>query len=177
MEKRRGAGYQESHRTFGRIRSGGKGAAARTALAKGITFETVLLRAYNLRPVISTFEDYVPYWDLLEAEAMGEAMSYLNGKARELKGQGLIEVSTRASEKEPAQEIIDLASCSFHYERLLVHVCYIVCESCGEFCTCDDRRFRWNLTAQRAAVHWRPDFWCRCCYVVRALVAWSDEKK
>jgi nucleotide-binding universal stress UspA family protein len=80
-----------------------------TALAKGITFETVLLRAYNLRQVISTFEDYVPDWDLLEAEAMGEAMSYLNGKARELKGQGLIEVSTRASEKEPAQEIIDLA--------------------------------------------------------------------
>jgi nucleotide-binding universal stress UspA family protein len=81
-----------------------------TALAKEIPFETVLLRAYNLRQVISTFEDYVPDWDLLEAEAMGEAMSYLDGKARELKGQGLVEVSTRASEKEPAQEIVDLAA-------------------------------------------------------------------
>jgi nucleotide-binding universal stress UspA family protein len=81
-----------------------------TALAKEMTFETVLLRAYNLRQVISTFEDYVPDWDLLEAEAMGEATSYLNGKVRELKGQGLIEVSSRISEKETAQEIIDLAT-------------------------------------------------------------------
>jgi nucleotide-binding universal stress UspA family protein len=81
-----------------------------TALAKGMTFETVLLRAYNLRQVISTFEDYVPDWDLLEAEAMGEATNYLNGKVGELKGQGLIEVSSRISEKETAQEIIDLAT-------------------------------------------------------------------
>lgn len=81
-----------------------------TVLAKEITFETVLLRAYNLRQVISTFEDYVPDWDLLEAEAMGEAMTYLNSKVQELKGQGLVEVSTRAAEKEPAQEIIDFAA-------------------------------------------------------------------
>jgi nucleotide-binding universal stress UspA family protein len=81
-----------------------------TALAKEMTFETVLLRAYNLRQVMSTFEDYIPDWDVLEAEAMAEAMNYLNGKVRELKGQGLIEVSLRASEKEPAREIIDLAT-------------------------------------------------------------------
>jgi nucleotide-binding universal stress UspA family protein len=81
-----------------------------TALAKEMTFETVLLRAYNLRQLISTFEDYIPDWDVLEAEAMGEATSYLNGKVRELKGQGLIEVSSRISEKETAQEIIDLAT-------------------------------------------------------------------
>lgn len=81
-----------------------------TALAKGLTFETVLLRAYNLRQVISTFEDYVPDWDLLEAEAMGEATSYLNSKVQELKGQGLANISTRTSEKETAQEIIDLAA-------------------------------------------------------------------
>jgi Universal stress protein family len=65
-----------------------------TAPVKEMTFETVLLRAYNLRQVISTFEDYIPDWDMLEAEAMGEATSYLNGKVRELKGQGLIEVSS-----------------------------------------------------------------------------------
>ena len=81
-----------------------------TALAKEMAFETVLLRAYNLRQVISTFEDYIPDWDLLEAEAMGEATNYLNGKVQELKGQGLIEVSSRISEKETAQEIIDLAT-------------------------------------------------------------------
>jgi hypothetical protein len=65
---------------------------------------------YNLRLVISTFEDYIPDWDMLEAEAMGEATSYLNGKVRELKGQVLIEGSSRVSEKETAQEIIDLAT-------------------------------------------------------------------
>ena len=81
-----------------------------TALAKEMTFETVLLRAYNFKQVISNFEDYIPDWDVLEADAVGEAISYLNGKVRELKGQGLIELSLRASEKEPAREIIDLAT-------------------------------------------------------------------
>jgi nucleotide-binding universal stress UspA family protein len=80
-----------------------------TALAKKIMFVTVLLRAYNLKQVISTFEEYIPDWDVLEAEAKAEAKSYLGSKVRELKGQGLIDVSTRASDKEPAQEIIDLA--------------------------------------------------------------------
>jgi nucleotide-binding universal stress UspA family protein len=81
-----------------------------TALAKPLAFETVLLRAYNLRQVLSTFEDYIPDWDALEAEAMGEAVSYLDGKVRELKGQGLTEVSSRTSEREIAQEIIDVAA-------------------------------------------------------------------
>jgi nucleotide-binding universal stress UspA family protein len=81
-----------------------------SALAKPLAFETVLLRAYNLRQVLSTFEDYIPDWDALEAEAMGEAMSYLDSKVRELKSQGLAEVSTRTSEREIAQEIIDVAS-------------------------------------------------------------------
>ena len=81
-----------------------------TALAKEITFETVLLRAYNLRQVISTFEDYIPDWDLLEIQAREEAKAYLQSKARELKAQGAIEVSSLALEKEPAREIIDLAA-------------------------------------------------------------------
>jgi len=81
-----------------------------TALAKAMAFETVLLRAYNLRQVISTFEGYIPDWDALEKEAMGEAMSYLDSKVRALKSQGLIEVSSLASERETAQEIIDVAT-------------------------------------------------------------------
>jgi nucleotide-binding universal stress UspA family protein len=81
-----------------------------TALAKEMTFETVLLRAYNLRQVISTFEDYIPDWDLLETQAREEATGYLDGKVRELKSQGLSEVSSRASEKQAAQEIIDFAA-------------------------------------------------------------------
>ena len=59
-----------------------------TALAKEMTFETVLLRAYDLRQVISTFEGYIPDWNALQKEAMAEAMSYLDGKVRELKAKG-----------------------------------------------------------------------------------------
>ena len=81
-----------------------------TALSKEMAFETVLLRAYNLKQVISADEDYIPDWDVLEAEARGEAISYLDGKVRELKSQGLIQVSARASEKEAAQGIIDAAT-------------------------------------------------------------------
>jgi nucleotide-binding universal stress UspA family protein len=81
-----------------------------TALAHEAAFETVLLRAYNLRQVISTFEDYVPDWDLLESQAREESKGYLDGKVRELKGQGLSEVSSCVSEKQAAQEIIDLAA-------------------------------------------------------------------
>ena len=80
------------------------------ALARKITFEMVLLHAYNLKQVISTFEDYIPGWDVLEAEAKAEAISYLGSKVRELNGQGLIDVSTWVSAKETAQEIIDLAA-------------------------------------------------------------------
>jgi nucleotide-binding universal stress UspA family protein len=81
-----------------------------TALSKEMAFETVLLRAYNLRQVISADEDYIPDWDALEAEAREEAISYLDGKVRDLKSQGLIRVSSRASEKEAAQEILDAAT-------------------------------------------------------------------
>jgi nucleotide-binding universal stress UspA family protein len=81
-----------------------------TALAKEIACKTVLLRVYNRSEVMSTFEGYIPNWNALEKEAMGQAMSYLDGKVRELKSQGLSEVSSRASEKEPAQEIIDVAA-------------------------------------------------------------------
>jgi hypothetical protein len=64
-------------------------------------------------------------------------------------------------------------SCSFHYERLLVHIFYVVRQSCRNVCTSDDRHFRWNLAKQRATVYWRADCWCRCCRIVRALVAQS----
>jgi nucleotide-binding universal stress UspA family protein len=84
------------------------------ALAKEMACKTVLLRGYNLGEVISTFEGYIPDWHELAKEAlreaMSEAVSYLDGKVQELKSQGLSEVSSRASEKEPAQEIIDVAT-------------------------------------------------------------------
>jgi nucleotide-binding universal stress UspA family protein len=76
------------------------------ALAKEMACKTVLLRAYNLSEVMSTFEGYTPDWNALEREAM----SYLDGKVQELKSQGLGEVSSRALTKKPAQEIIDVAT-------------------------------------------------------------------
>jgi nucleotide-binding universal stress UspA family protein len=81
-----------------------------TALAKAMAFEALLLRAYNLKQVISADEDFIPDWDALEAKAKEEALSYLDTKVRELKAQGLIEVSSRVSEKGAAQEIIDVAT-------------------------------------------------------------------
>jgi nucleotide-binding universal stress UspA family protein len=80
-----------------------------TALIKQLVFETVLVRAYNLKQVVSTFEDYIPNWNALEAEAKAEAIRYLDGKVRELKSQGLSEISSRVSDKEAAKEIIDVA--------------------------------------------------------------------
>ena len=56
-----------------------------TALAREITFKTVLLRAYNLRQVISTLEDYIPDWDLLEIQAREEAKAYLQKQGERVK--------------------------------------------------------------------------------------------
>jgi nucleotide-binding universal stress UspA family protein len=75
-----------------------------------MTFATVLLRAYDLRQVISTYERFIPDWDKLEAQAREQALRYLDNKTRELKSAGLVEVSSRASEKEIAREIIDLTN-------------------------------------------------------------------
>lgn len=81
-----------------------------TALAKELAFETVLLRAYNLKQVVSMFEGTIPDWEKLEAKAKLEALAYLDRKVRELKHQGLIELSSRASDREAAREIIEAAA-------------------------------------------------------------------
>ncbi len=81
-----------------------------TGLAKELAFETVLLRAYNLRQVISTFEGTIPDWEKLEAKAKMDALGYLDSKVRELKHQGLIEIVSRASDREAAREIIEAAA-------------------------------------------------------------------
>ncbi len=80
-----------------------------TSLAKTIPLEIVLFRAYSLKQLISTYEDYVPDWDVLEAESQGEASNYLNGKVRQLKSQGLVDVCSVISEGAAAEKIIDLA--------------------------------------------------------------------
>lgn len=81
-----------------------------TTLAKELPFETVLLRAYNLKQVVSMFEGTIPDWEKLEAKAKVEALAYLDRKVRDLKHQGLIELSSRASDREPARGIIEAAA-------------------------------------------------------------------
>jgi nucleotide-binding universal stress UspA family protein len=78
-------------------------------LAKSMNLELVLLRAYTLTQIISTYDDYVPDWNKLEAVSKGEAISYLDEKARELKQNGLTHVSALVLEGEAAEQIIDLA--------------------------------------------------------------------
>jgi nucleotide-binding universal stress UspA family protein len=84
------------------------------ALAKRVALEVVLLRAYSLTQIISTYEDNIPDWDTLEAESKGEAISYLDRKARELKGAGLASVLPLISEGEAAEKIIDSAKTTAH---------------------------------------------------------------
>jgi len=79
-------------------------------VAKKMASKMLLLRAYNLGEIVSTFEGPIPDWKALEEQAMAEAVKYLDGKVQELKREGLSDVSSRASEKEAAREIIDVAA-------------------------------------------------------------------
>jgi nucleotide-binding universal stress UspA family protein len=74
-----------------------------------MNLELLLLRAYTLTQIISTYDDYVPDWNKLEALSKGEAISYLDEKVRELKENGLTHVSPLVLEGEAAEQIIDLA--------------------------------------------------------------------
>ena len=78
-------------------------------LAKTMDLEVMLLRAYTMTQIISTYDDYIPDWNKLEAVSKGEAASYLDQKARELKEHGLANVTPVVLEGEPAEQIIDLA--------------------------------------------------------------------
>jgi len=79
------------------------------ALAKAMNLDMVLFRSYTLTQIISTYDDYIPDWNRLEAVSKGEAISYLDQKVRELKENRLTHVSPLVSEGEAAEQIIDLA--------------------------------------------------------------------
>lgn len=79
------------------------------ALAKAMNLDMVLFRAYTLKQMISTYDDYIPDWNKLEAVSKGEAIRYLDQKARELGEYGSGNVSPVVQEGEPAEQIIDLA--------------------------------------------------------------------
>ena len=80
------------------------------ALGTKLEFETVILRAYNLKQVVSTFEGAIPNWQSLEAQAKRDALDYLDSKLRELKQQGLVAISSHPSDREAAEEIIESAA-------------------------------------------------------------------
>jgi nucleotide-binding universal stress UspA family protein len=80
-----------------------------TALAKKIDMELLLVRAYTLTQIISTYDDYIPDWTKLEAVYKGETVSYLDQKARELTQNGLSHISSLALEGAAAEQIVDLA--------------------------------------------------------------------
>jgi nucleotide-binding universal stress UspA family protein len=80
-----------------------------TALAKRMGSAIVLLRTYDIRQTISTYEDLLPEWEALQAESKTEAASYLDSILVELQGQGFTSVSGVVVYEEPAEQIVKLA--------------------------------------------------------------------
>jgi len=85
-----------------------------TVLAKLLNLELVLFRAYTLKQIISTYDDYIPNWNKLEAVFKKEATDYLDQKAQELRRNGLSRVSVLASEGDAAEQITELAKRTAH---------------------------------------------------------------
>lgn len=77
-------------------------------LAKAINLKVILLRSYSLKQLIYNYG--VSNLDELEGESKTQAISYLDSKVRQLKSEGLVDVSLLASEGEAAETIIELAS-------------------------------------------------------------------
>lgn len=89
-------------------------------LANVMNVDMVLFRAYTMKQVISTCDDYIPDWNDLEAVPKGQASGYLDHKAQELKEHGLSRVFPVVQEGDPAEQIIDLAE---RTDKSLVVIC------------------------------------------------------
>jgi nucleotide-binding universal stress UspA family protein len=76
-------------------------------LAKAFHAKVMLLRAYSLKQIIFSFEDYHPDLDELKGELKWEAMNYLDEKAAELKSRGLVDVFCSITEGDAAEAIIE----------------------------------------------------------------------
>ncbi|HEU4344966.1 MAG TPA: universal stress protein [Candidatus Binatia bacterium] len=81
-----------------------------TALAKRMGLGIVLLRTYDIRQTISTYEDLLPEWEALQAESKAEATSYLDSILVELQAQGLANVSRVVVYEAAAEQIVKLAT-------------------------------------------------------------------
>jgi len=78
-------------------------------LAKAMNLKVVLLQAYSVKHIHYSSPGYLPKISELEGKAQREAISYLDGKVRQLKSEGLVDVFPLASEGEAAETIIELA--------------------------------------------------------------------
>ncbi|HJU62592.1 MAG TPA: universal stress protein, partial [Candidatus Binatia bacterium] len=77
-------------------------------LAKAFHAKVMLLRAYSLKQIIFSFEDYHPDLDELKGELKWEAMSYLDDKLAELKTRDLVDVFSSITEGDAAETIIEM---------------------------------------------------------------------
>ncbi|MGH7844387.1 MAG: universal stress protein [Candidatus Binatia bacterium] len=80
------------------------------ALAKAFNLKVTLVRSYSLKQMVYKFDEYTPDLDELKHELNWEAVSYLDEKASQLKGEGLVEVFPFVREGDAAEIIIDLAT-------------------------------------------------------------------
>jgi nucleotide-binding universal stress UspA family protein len=78
-------------------------------LAKAFDAKVTLLRSYNLKEMIFSFEKYHPDLDQVRGALKWEAMTYLNEKVEELKSRDLVEVRSSVTEGDAAETIIETA--------------------------------------------------------------------
>jgi nucleotide-binding universal stress UspA family protein len=77
-------------------------------LAKALHAKVTLLRAYNLKQILFSFEEYHPDLDELRGELKWEGTSYLEEKMAELKSRGLLDVLCSVTEGDAAETIIEM---------------------------------------------------------------------
>ena len=77
-------------------------------LAKAFHAKVTLLRAYSLKQIIFSLEQFHPDLDELRGQLRWEAMTYLNEKVAELKSRGLVDVFCSFIEGEAAETIIEM---------------------------------------------------------------------
>jgi len=78
-------------------------------LAKQMTLELILLRVYLMPGVAYPTGNYAPDWKLLDQEMRQRASEYLEGESKQLRNQGLEQVSCRVLEGSAAEKIIEVA--------------------------------------------------------------------
>jgi len=77
-------------------------------LARAFHAKVTLLRAYSLKQIIFSFEQYHPDLDGLKDSLRWEAKTYLDEKVAQLKSRGLVDVFCSATEGDAPETIIEM---------------------------------------------------------------------